>query len=388
MRYRPLAAVLVAAAALGTSACTDNARTPSATADPRKLSVSSTDTECRVSANAAPSGTLTFAVTNAGAQVTEFYLLGSDGLRIVAEVENIGPGLTRELVLSAPAGSYFTVCKPGMVGDGIRAPFTVSDSGDPVGPSVDDAALVAEAERLYGAYVRDQIGSLVTKTESFVNLVKSGKDDQARALYAPARVHWERVETVAESFGDLDPRMDAREADLEAGQKFTGWHRLEKDLWPARAPGYQPMTKAERATIADQLLADTRELNKRVQTMKFNVSGIANGAKGLLDEVATGKVTGEEEYWSRTDLWDFQANVDGARVAWEGLRPLLKKKDAALDETIANEFAHLQGLLDQHKAGDGFVTYDKLTPAEVKALADAVNSLGEPLSKMAGAVLK
>lgn len=388
MRYRPLAAVLVAAAALGTSACTDNARTPSATADPRKLSVSSTDTECRVSANAAPSGTLTFAVTNAGAQVTEFYLLGSDGLRIVAEVENIGPGLTRELVLSAPAGSYFTVCKPGMVGDGIRAPFTVSDSGDPVGPSVDDAALVAEAERLYGAHVRDQIGSLVTKTESFVNLVKSGKDDQARALYAPARVHWERVETVAESFGDLDPRMDAREADLEAGQKFTGWHRLEKDLWPARAPGYQPMTNAERATIADQLLADTRELNKRVQTMKFNVSGIANGAKGLLDEVATGKVTGEEEYWSRTDLWDFQANVDGARVAWEGLRPLLKKKDAALDETIANEFAHLQGLLDQHKAGDGFVTYDKLTPAEVKALADAVNSLGEPLSKMAGAVLK
>lgn len=388
MRYRPLAAVLVAAAALGTSACTDNARTPSATADPRKLSVSSTDTECKVSANTAPSGTLTFAVTNAGAQVTEFYLLGSDGLRIVAEVENIGPGLTRELVLSAPAGSYFTVCKPGMVGDGIRAPFTVSDSGDPVGPSVDDAALVAEAERLYGAYVRDQIGSLVTKTESFVNLVKSGKDDQARALYAPARVHWERVETVAESFGDLDPRMDAREADLEAGQKFTGWHRLEKDLWPARAPGYQPMTKAERATIADQLLADTRELNKRVQTMKFNVSGIANGAKGLLDEVATGKVTGEEEYWSRTDLWDFQANVDGARVAWEGLRPLLKKKDAALDETIANEFAHLQGLLDQHKAGDGFVTYDKLTPAEVKALADAVNSLGEPLSKMAGAVLK
>lgn len=388
MRYRPLAAVLVAAAALGTSACTDNARTPSATADPRKLSVSSTDTECKVSANTAPSGTLTFAVTNAGAQVTEFYLLGSDGLRIVAEVENIGPGLTRELVLSAPAGSYFTVCKPGMVGDGIRAPFTVSDSGDPVGPSVDDAALVAEAERLYGAYVRDQIGSLVTKTESFVNLVKSGKDDQARALYAPARVHWERVETVAESFGDLDPRMDAREADLEAGQKFTGWHRLEKDLWPARAPGYQPMTNAERATIADQLLADTRELNKRVQTMKFNVSGIANGAKGLLDEVATGKVTGEEEYWSRTDLWDFQANVDGARVAWEGLRPLLKKKDAALDETIANEFAHLQGLLDQHKAGDGFVTYDKLTPAEVKALADAVNSLGEPLSKMAGAVLK
>lgn len=388
MRSRTLAAALLAVAALSTSACTDNARTPSASADPRRLAVTSTDTECKVSANTAPSGTLTFAVTNGGAQVTEFYVLGSDGLRIVAEAENIGPGLTRELVLTAPAGSYFTACKPGMVGDGIRAPFTVSDSGESIGPSGDDAALVAEAARLYGAYVRDQIGTLVTKTESFVKLVKEGKDDQARALYAPARVHWERVETVAESFGDLDPRMDAREADLEPGEKFTGWHRLEKDLWPARAVGYKPMTKAERAAVADQLLADTLELNKRVQTMRFDVSGIANGAKGLLDEVATGKVTGEEEYWSRTDLWDFQANVDGARVAWEGLRPLLQKKDAALDETIAKEFKHLQTLLDKHRVGDGFVTYDKLTPAQVKELADAVNSLGEPLSKMAGAVLK
>ena len=58
--------------------------------------------------------------------------------------------------------------------------------------------------------------------------------------------------------------------------------------------------------------------------MTFTADQIANGAKGLLDEVATGKVTGEEEYWSRTDLWDFQANVDGARVAFDGLKPLLQ----------------------------------------------------------------
>jgi iron uptake system component EfeO len=121
--------------------------------------------------------------------------------------------------------------------------------------------------------------------------------------------------------------------------------------------------------------------------MTFSASDIANGAKGLLDEVATGKVTGEEEYWSRTDLWDFQANVDGARVAWEGLRPLLQRKDKALDDQIATAFTDLQTLLDAQRKGDGFVTYDELSEDQVKELSDAVNALSEPLSKIAGVIL-
>lgn len=93
------------------------------------IAVTSRDDACEVSTSEAPSGTLTFQVTNAGEQVTEFYLLADDGLRILGEVENIGPGLSRDLVLSAPPGDYRTACKPGMTGDGIQAGFTITDSG-------------------------------------------------------------------------------------------------------------------------------------------------------------------------------------------------------------------------------------------------------------------
>jgi iron uptake system component EfeO len=379
---------LLCAALLTVAGCTDNAPSGTGSApDGRKLSVTSSDTACTLSATSAPSGPLTFAVTNTGAAVTEFYLLASDGLRIIGEVENIGPGLTRELVLSAPAGSYFSACKPGMAGAGIRAAFDVTDSGVPVGPTGDDAALVAAANAAYGSYVRDQVDQLLAKTQEFVAAYSGGQDDQARTLYPEARVHWERVETVAESFGDLDPKMDAREADLEEGQKWTGWHRIEKDLWPARAKDYTPLTAAQRKTYADDLLANTEVLHGRMGELTYTADGIANGAKGLLDEVATGKVTGEEEYWSRTDLWDFQANVDGARVGWEGLRDLLKRKNPTLDGQIETRFTGLQKLLDQHRVSEGFVTYDKLTKLQVKELSDAVNALSEPLSKMAGAVL-
>ncbi|SDV00556.1 iron uptake system component EfeO [Microlunatus sagamiharensis] len=392
---RPAARRLVPLAAAGAllalpvlSGCTDNTTTSSTegSADPRALTVAASDTACAVSGTEAPSGKLTFSVTNSGSKINEFYLLAGDGLRILGEVENIGPGITRDLVLTAPAGSYFTACKPGMVGDGIRAPFTVAESSDGAAASTDDGELVAAANANYASYVRDQTDQLLSKTEEFAAAYEAGDDAKARALYPVARTHWERIETVAESFGDLDPKMDLREADLEQGQKWTGWHRIEKDLWPARAKGYTALSTAQRTTYADDLVKNTKTLHERTRDMTFTVDQIANGSRGLLDEVATGKVTGEEEYWSRTDLYDFQANVDGARIGFEGLRPILATKDKALDSQLETRFTALQTLLDQQKSGDGFKNYDDVSKSDIKALSDAVNALAEPLSKLTAAV--
>ena len=389
MRPTLLLAVVLAVPAL--AACTENAPSggggDDVAGDSRALTVSSTDSACDLSATEAPAGTLSFDVTNAGTQVTEFYLLGEDGLRIVAEVENVGPQLTRQLVVNAPAGKYITACKPGMTGEGIRADFTVTESDEEVTVSANDQELIDQAQSNYAAYVQDQSDQLLLKTQLFVDAYASGDDDQARAIYADARVHWERIETVAESFGDLDPRMDAREADLEPGQEWTGWHRIEKDLWPERAEDYTPLTTKERATYADDLMANTETLDKRIQKLEFTVDQIANGSRGLLEEVATGKVTGEEEYWSRTDLWDFQANVDGARVGYEGVRPILEQKDPDLAATLDTRFDELQTLLDAQRVGDGFTLYDDLTPEQVKELSDAVNALSEPLSHLTASVL-
>jgi iron uptake system component EfeO len=380
--------VLAAALSLGVllSACTENAE-PAAESDPRSITVESSADACELSSVEAPAGKLTFSVKNTGTDVTEFYLLAPDGLRIVSEVENIGPGLTRDLTVVAPEGDYVTACKPGMVGDGIRADFTATESDEEVAVSADDAELVDQALANYAAYVEDQTDQLVTRTREFVDLYKAGDDDEARALYAVARTHWERIETVAESFGDLDPMMDAREADLAPGDKWTGWHRIEKDLWPARAEVYQALDAKGRARFADDLMANTDELAERVPDLTYTVDQIANGSRGLLDEVATGKVTGEEEYWSRTDLYDFQANVDGARVAFDGVQPIVQKNDPALAEQIATRFEELQVLLDETREGDGFVFYDELSQDQVKQLSDAVNALSEPLSRLAAAVV-
>ena len=379
------------------AACVPNdtaADDPSGASSANALTVSSTADACEVSADEAPSGNVTFSVTNDGSDVTEFYLLGEDGLRIVSEVENIGPGLTRDLVVQVRPGSYFTACKPGMVGTGIRAPFTVTDSGAEVGPTGDTAEQLTAAEASYVAYVKDQVGALIAGTREFADAFVARDDDKARDLYAATRVHWERIEPVAESFGDLDPLLDLREADLEEGQTWSGWHMTEKDLWQpaAEANGgteYTPLTDAERQTVADDMVTHTQQLADQVNDPSFTFEAfqIANGAKGLLDEVATGKVTGEEEIWSHTDLWDFQANVDGARVAYEVLADVVQEADPDLASTLEQRFTELDDLLAaQGSIEDGFTPYDELSQDEVQQLAAAVDALSEPLSRLAATV--
>ncbi|MFL5517191.1 MAG: cupredoxin domain-containing protein, partial [Gemmatimonadales bacterium] len=149
---KPLLVALLLASPL-VAACTENASGGDAdAADARSIAVTSTDDACTVSTTEAPAGALTFEVTNSGSQVTEFYLLGQDGQRILGEVENIGPQLSRQLVVKVPAGSYTTACKPGMKGDGIRAAFTVTGSSDAPTASADDAQLIDAAQESYEAY--------------------------------------------------------------------------------------------------------------------------------------------------------------------------------------------------------------------------------------------
>ena len=375
------------------------------------LTVNATDDACEVSAATAKSGTLAFDVTNAGTDVTEFYLLADDGLRIVGEAENIAPGASRTLTVVAQPGEYFTVCKPGLTGDGVgRSAFTVS--GEKVAISGADAEQKQQAVDLYAAFVEDQVSKLVPAAESFVADYQAGSDDAARAAYPQVRAYYERIEPIAEALGDLDPRIDYREVDAVAEKlEWTGFHRIEKDLWvPAQdalnadgeTPAWQdwaPSTPEERAAFGDQLLADVSELNDYVHSTEFEESleaqgivGLSNGAIALLDEVAMGKITGEEDWWSGTDLWDFAANVEGSKMAFSLARDFAESKGedgAALVADIDSGYAALEASLAAHGSiADGFASYSSLTDDDKREFTDLINALAEPLSQLTVTVLQ
>ncbi len=372
---RALPAAAATAVVLALTACGSAA--PTSGSSPGVIAVSSTSDSCLLSVASAPAGATVFAVRNDGDAVTEFYVYASDGERVVGEVENVGPGITRELTVVLEAGAYETACKPGATGDGIRAPFTVA--GSLAVGAADAAALKAAAAR-YKVWVLGEGRALLDGTREFTDAVKAGDFEAAKALYADTRMHWERIEPVAESFEELDARLDARENDVPAGVVWTGWHRIEKALWEGGST-------AGLSKLATQLYSDTQLLTGQLITVQLTADQVTNGAKALLDEVATGKVTGEEERYSHTDLWDFQGNLDGARKAFDVVAPLVSVKDPVLTDRLTQAFTELQAAMDSHRTADGFVLYTELTPEQVKDLAAKVDALSEPLSQLTAAVV-
>jgi iron uptake system component EfeO len=347
-------------------------------AAPADITVNASDTACELSGTTAVTGPSTFVVTNNGTKVTEFYVYG-EGDRVMGEVENVSPGLERKLIVQlTEPGKYQTACKPGMIGDGLRGDFTVT--GDAV--QIDTEGKFKDAADNYKRYVNSQTDALIAATGVFVDAVKKGDVAAAKKQFPIARTYYERIEPVAESFpNDLDPRIDLREADLEPGQKWTGFHALEKQLW---VTGLQPDANA----LADQLNADVKELNDGVKAPDWTIDStqIAGGAQGLLDEIAASKISGEEDIFSHTDLWDFEANVQGSQTAVSSVRPILDERNPELGKRVDQRFAEVEALLQKYRQGDGFVLYDTVTEPQRQELSRAIDALSKEVSQVQGVI--
>jgi iron uptake system component EfeO len=228
------------------------------------------------------------------------------------------------------------------------------------------------AARRYQDYVNGQSELLVDRTAGFVAAVKGGDVEEAKRLYAPSRVPWERIEPVAEKFGTLDPEVDAREGDVPK-QQWTGFHRIEQALWVED-------TAEGQAEYATELMSDVERLEREVDDVKLQASDPVFGAVELLNEVSATKITGEEERYSHTDLYDIAANVEGAEVAFDFVKPVVREQDPELVGEIEARFEDVEREIEPYRRGDGWVSYEKVDGEERRELSQKIDALAEPLS--------
>jgi high-affinity iron transporter len=336
-----------------------------ATGAHKTVNVALTDAGCGPASLKLASGPTTFVVTNKGtSKVSEAEVVQGD--RALAEVENVTSGLKGQFSLTLQPGRYELRC-PG----GTRESTALVVSGERTRTTLDPA--LQRGVDGYRAYLESETAKLVSGVEALRTALASGDLAAARAAYATARVPYERVEPVAESFGDLDPRIDARANDVPKSQ-WTGFHPIERRLWVDK-------TTKGTAELADGLVANSRKLQRLVRGVKLEPAQVGNGANELLGEVSKSKITGEEERYSHLDLLDFDANVQGARAAFDAIRPALAGKDPDLAFEIERRFGLVDAALRPHERAGGFVPYTDLQKPQIRRLSEVIDALAEPLSR-------
>ena len=344
-------------------------------ADVPQVKVTVNDKQCEPMTLTVNAGKTQFLILNHSQKALEWEIL--KGVMVVEERENIAPGFSQKMTANLEPGEYDMTC--GLLSNP-KGKLIVKAAGGAQPAAKSDLMSLEGAITQYKAYVTAETAALVKGSKAFTDAVKAGDIEKAKSLYAPTRQHYERIEPIAELFSDLDGSIDAREDDYEqkaADPKFTGFHRLEKALF-----GDNSVKGMD--TYADQLYRDVQDLQKRISELAFPPGKVVGGAAGLIEEVAASKISGEEDRYSHTDLWDFQANVEGSQKIVELLRPQLQKDNAELLAKVDANFKKVNTILTKYRTKEGFETYDKLTDADRNALKGPVTALAEDLSLLRG----
>jgi iron uptake system component EfeO len=350
-----------------------------APADLHDVAVTITSAGCSAEHDSYASGPLTFNVKNVDASaVSELELLSES--RILGERENLPPGFSGSFSLNVEPGTYQLYC-PGAAAE--KTPLAITGSAT-TAPATSTHGLLVSGAAAYKDYVVAQSDQMVGAVTDLQKAIASGDVAAAQLAYIHARPFYERIEPVAESFPGLDFAIDARPQMVEKGQRWTGFHPIERGL-------FQRKSTAGLGPLAAKLVSDATKLKTLTNGLSgFQPAELANGAVGLLEEAATSKITGEEERYSRTDLQTFAANIEGSEQAFQFLHDGLVRIDPRLTSTVQARFDALNAVLDTYKTTDnpsGYKYYDQLTKADTRKISQALLAVQEPLSKVAGKVV-
>lgn len=334
------------------------------------------DSACQPMELKVPAGKVQFIIRNKSMRALEWEIL--NGVMVVAERENIAPGFMQKMTVNLEPGSYDMTCglltnphgKLIVEGSEQAEPYQIT-ANDLIGP-------IAE----YKFYVMRETRALTQDTQAFTDAIRAKDFDKAKTLYSKARMHYERIEPIAELFSDLDGSIDAREDDFAKGHndpQFTGFHRLEYALWVNAST-------TDLNAISDKLDQDVATLQTRIHDLTFPPSKVVSGAADLIEEVAASKISGEEDRYAHTDLADFAANIEGAQKIVTLFKPMMLKIDEPLQNRIDQNLSIVTSKLAAYETDQEFAPYDALSQKDKNALKGAVTTLAEDLSKLRGSL--
>jgi len=343
-----------------------------AAASERAVAVNVTASACEPSDLNVSAGPVTFSIHNASSGALEWEIL--DGVMVVAERENIPPGLVRNLTAKLTAGDYQITC--GLLSNPRGRLHVTGAPGASAKPSLIDLVGPLAEYRVYASY---EIDGLVDDTRRFADALNSGDLKSARAAYFLAHVHYARIAPIAIFFPDLDGAADLSVVDRDKEQldpASVGFRQLEWWLFVKVEPrDYRP--------FADKLVNDVTALQARFENLPLTPAPTIAGAVEAMGGAAPAAIDDEAERRGGADLSDVQANVEGVRKIVDLFRPLIAKVDGRLCRALDDDFAALDATLAKYKNAEGvFEPTLSLTSDDRTTMQNTMKKLSGELSQI------
>ncbi|EKT67541.1 EfeM/EfeO family lipoprotein [Providencia alcalifaciens] len=174
----------------------------------------------------------------------------------------------------------------------------------------------------YLTFVNKELSEMVEQLEKLNQSIQKGQLAQAKAAYIQAHQHYETVRPIIVLFGNTDRTINSRAdyfLDKEKDYRFVGFHLVEYLLF-----SQQDLKAALPAS--DELLLKGRDLQKRVLTETIEIPKLVQASADFIEMILETKLSGKENIYSQTDLFDMAANAKGSQVIIDVISPFVEAK--------------------------------------------------------------
>lgn len=341
------------------------------------IEVAINDTACEPMALSVPAGRTAFRIRNVSTRTLEWEIL--DGVMVVAERENIAPGLESTLTERLPAGKYAITC--GLLSNprGTLSVVATADS-EAARAQPQTRAFIGPLSE-YRVYLNRRASELIDATVALEDRIAAGDLDGARATWLAARTPWRQMAPVSGRVSDLAGSMDPL-ADYLAGREadpaFIGFHRIEYGLWGEdTTEGLGP--------VAEGLAANAVTLKDRLKALDVAPGDLAGNAAALAARVADQASTGQTPY-SHADLAEFSADLDGIAKSALLVDPLVAEADPAASAALHHALAVAGATLESYRTDGALPSYEGVDAAGRAKIAAAFSGVAAAASALNPAI--
>ena len=195
------------------------------------------------------------------------------------------------------------------------------------------AGQMAGAVAVYRTYVTRQLLLESDQVRALETAIGTGQLTAARAAWLTAHLTWHRIGGAYDAFGNLTLAIDGtsdRLRDGAASPQFTGFHKVETDLWQT-----DDLTAAAADTAT--VLGDIDELALAFPRETVGATELPLRTHEILEDALRDELSGADDDGSGTDLASVGADVDGTRELLTVLAPFLDRRAPDLVATVSTE---------------------------------------------------